>query len=912
MTNSISQAASRYLIGRDPVAPDHPTLRDVVDALFPGVDPRSIHMTSFPGDPYKKEDAKWFGRRLSGKAHSESWTVAPGADENSYLCMGVLDPNIPGRSVANVIGHVAFWLDDVGTKVDRDRVEKFIREHALKPTLVVETSLGNFSYFWAFEKTIPEDGSFEAQTVQAVRTTLKTDGWSDPAVQDAARYMRSGFGVNGKQAYLDPDTGEPFKVRIESFAPGNRVDVEAFASAIMGPDWRNDVLSGKYLTSAQIVSGNVPVKSERRATMDDPLVKLAMEVGLDPQPSTRPGVIDCHCPNEAAHTGGDPTGYAIINDGMSYCHHASCQHLRSPDFQDMMVARYDDQVAAGLTSGTLMDNPFGPGILDVATGKRVPSNGKAFLARARFEGVGLEPGKMGAEAVEELRAEADALAKRHGDATKGEPEKLLVALQAAGAEFFHSQDDRPYMSFQSKVLPIDRDAGWRPVLLWLRQHKKVPSSATKTVLVELMAAEAFAGPKEAVSFRIASTGSSAAPTIYVNLMDEGARAVEITAVGWRVVALSQLPVRLVNRLGAFPMPMPLNRPAAGTPLDWLEKHFNLPPIRAVGDPLDAGVQARAGLLMFLFSQFRRQGATPHLLINGPQGSGKTSFARRLKSLTDPDSVAVVPSLPSDAASLFAIVREQTSVVLDNASKAKGEDADLWCALATGGGHQTRMLYTNSDRSIVSAKVSLIITSIREDFVNRADLMDRTVTIPLVAIPSNERRTEQELDALWQQDLPFILGEIFDLLAGALALEDAVRTDMQGKDLPRLADAALLAESVARAAGWRPMLCMEALNAQRADAADKQLSEDNVAQRVRVLLQANGGRWSGTTEDLFNALLALPAHSSTGDMPRNSRGLTAALDRLDGPLRDTWGILRTRGKRGNRGRVIELSMDTRAR
>jgi hypothetical protein len=308
------------------------------------------------------------------------------------------------------------------------------------------------------------------------------------------------------------------------------------------------------------------------------------------------------------------------------------------------------------------------------------------------------------------------------------------------------------------------------------------------------------------------------------------------------------------------------------------------------------------------AQFRRNGEVPHLLITGAQGSGKTSMATRLKQLTDPDTVNTVPSLPGDPAALFSIGREQTSVVLDNASKAKGEDADLWCALASGSGHQTRALYTNGDRSVVSAKLSLIFTSIREDFVQRADLMDRTVTIGVMPLPQNGRRTGQELDAAWQVDLPYILADIFDLLAGAMAFEGAVVHEMTGKPSPRLADAALLAECAARAAGWPNMLCMEALLAARTDANDRQLSSDTVAQRVKALLDANANKWSGTADDLLNALRNLGTVHPSSTLPLNARGLTAALSRLDGPMRDAWGIRRTRGKKGLRGFVFDLSVE----
>jgi hypothetical protein len=402
-----------------------PTFHDVICAIYgEDFDPRTIHHTSFSGDPHDKESAHWHGNRLSGRMLPDGRTVAPlGGDANHFLCMGLMDPLKPGRSLRHVIGHVAFWMDDIGTKTPQEKVDAFIKATGLEPVLVVQTSPGNRSYTWAFERVM-EDGSFEAQTVAAVRHGLKVGGWGDPATQEPARYMRSGFGINGKAKYRELD-GSPFKVEIVEFNPGARLldaGRERFAREILGPDWKDDVQSGKYLSSAHLAAqagGGAGSSNDRRATMDDPLVKLAAAIGLDPQPSTRPGVIDCHCPNEGAHTGGDPTGYAIINDGMSFCNHASCQHLNSVDFQEMMIEAYDARIEAGKLFGTIIDNPFGPGLIEAGTGEVLPaSTGSGFLAVARFEGVSTAQGVDPKQARHDAIEQAEELAQRKAEKTR--------------------------------------------------------------------------------------------------------------------------------------------------------------------------------------------------------------------------------------------------------------------------------------------------------------------------------------------------------------------------------------------------------------------------------------------------------------------------------------------------------------
>lgn len=351
-----------------------PNTHDIVAAIFgPDFDPKTVHFASFPGDPHNKEDAKFYGFRASGRM-LDGRTIAPlNPDNNNFIVMGALDPTKTGRSLADVTHHVAFWMDDVGTKVPIERVQQLIENLGLKPTLVIETSPGNFSYIWRFDAPVEElPDDLYSQTVAAIRYHLKADGWGDPAAQDAARDMRLP-GLNGKKAY------NGFHSRVVEFRPEHSVSVDRAAFSFMGANWLDEVKSGKF-APAKVLAG---ASNDRAATMDDPLVKLAAAVGLNPQPSTRAGVIDCTCPNGANHTGGDQTGYAIINDGMSYCNHASCQHLRSPDFQDMMIEMYDRQVQAGVMFGTIVDT--GTGLADAKTGEVVPASGAGLMASVRFE-----------------------------------------------------------------------------------------------------------------------------------------------------------------------------------------------------------------------------------------------------------------------------------------------------------------------------------------------------------------------------------------------------------------------------------------------------------------------------------------------------------------------------------------------
>ena len=384
-----------------------PDFREFVAAVFgPDYDPKTIHIAHFKGDPQVKDEGKWHGHRLSDL--TAGYIAAPYADENHFICMGVLDPATVKRSVTLVREHTAFWMDDVGTKVKKEVVDQWIARSGLEPNAVIETSPGNFSYMWGLTSRVKADGGFDDQTVAAIRHQMKVDGWGDPVTQEPSRYMRTGFGVNGKAKYTQED-GSPFKLRFERFQNLTHVSLENFALYMIGKDWRNIVASGSYLTSAQLAAKSGGGSLDRNASMDDPFVKLAAIIGLAPQP-TRAGVINAHCPNEADHTGGDPTGFDFINlDGMCFCNHASCQHLNSLDFREMIIKKYDDQMLAGEAFGWLEEDPTSKDkLVDSVTGEVFFRSGRQFIAVEAFR-------KPGAPSVAEVQAEAEAIAKRHAD-----------------------------------------------------------------------------------------------------------------------------------------------------------------------------------------------------------------------------------------------------------------------------------------------------------------------------------------------------------------------------------------------------------------------------------------------------------------------------------------------------------------
>lgn len=362
---------------------------------------------------------------------------------------------------------------------------------------------------------------------------------------------------------------------------------------------------------------------------------------------------------------------------------------------------------------------------------------------------------------------------------------------------------------------------------------------------------------------------------------------------------------MADRAKARPLPLPEHAGDGLTFLERFTRHVKLPPIINASDPADAGLRSRAAILTLLVAQLYRLGAVPHMFLTGPEGASKTTTAKRLKALVDPDSVPLVTSMPKEAGDLFLLAEQQPVLVIDNASGI--QDPDIVAALATGAGHQKRQFYTDSERTVYEAKSSLIFTSIVSDITQRPDLMDRVLPVALRPMDASERKLEAELDKAWSLDLPFLLADLLDLVASAIANSGKVRSEVNAgllPPLPRLADAAIAAEAAAQAEGWTPGLLLSVLNSLRDTAKADQLEANPVAVRVRALLDKNNGHWTGTATGLLEKL-KWEDGPPWGREILSVHTMTKALDRIVASLQ-LWGITVARGSRSNTARTLMIS------
>ncbi|MFU0507731.1 hypothetical protein [Pseudaminobacter sp. NGMCC 1.201702] len=869
--NSTQPEAGRYGSLPATIAPGQ-FLRDIY-----GFDNApNVWVCSFPPGP-----EQWFGGRYSrvpGLA---------GSNNNNYFAIGLLGPGEDRRSSAGVISHHVVFADDIGTKVGRDKWDAVIAMGFPEPRFKIETSPGNETWVWVIDKPVLADDAERVRSLRVLREALGRLGLSDP-LPDDARYIRMPCGINSKQKYLEA-YGMPVPVRLVEWNLGTVLDLELGCGVLLGSDWKDKSDEDLGLRAGAGGGSSIAGALTRTADMNDPepIILLGQAVGLNPV-QMRAGVVEAICPNADAHTTRADTGFAFLGGGLMECSHAHCQHLRTPDFKRMMCESFDEQQNAREAMG-----------LKLLDGGRT---GVEFLARASFDYEDRKAGRTPADLLDEAGrvAAGQASAAANSNVKPRTPPAAQVALDrllAAGAEFFHSPDDKAWIRLDGRVHYIDERKGCRAVEAWSARSGLTLIGSARSDLKDLMVARAYTGPKVTVHFRQADGSDPTKPEAVLNLMDGNGTAVHVNASGWRVDLLSSMPVTMADRAKAQPLPVPIRANDGVSYLDRLSRHIPLEPVHAQNDPNDVGTQQRAALLAFTCSQISRSGPVPHLQLTGPNGSGKTTTGRRLKGHTDPDSVDVVTSLPSDESALYAIAEQQSALIVDNVSSVRNDLSDVLAALSTGAGHQRRELYTDGGRAVFRAKTSLILTTIRDDLMQRPDLAQRTLPLHTPVLDPTCRKPEKELNRDWEADQPYLLAGLLDAVAGGFARFDAVQLAVDTgllPALPRLADAALLAEAAAQGLGWPPGLCLNAIHTLQRGEANRQLEDSPYAYRVRSLLDREGGAWSGTVAQLMELLrFNFPDGPGWGSGNNSPQAFTSMVDRMAAPLREAWGITTTR-------------------
>jgi len=281
--------------------------------------------------------------------------------------------------------------------------------------------------------------------------------------------------------------------------------------------------------------------------------------------------------------------------------------------------------------------------------------------------------------------------------------------------------------------------------------------------------------------------------------------------------------------------------------------------------------------------------TPVLILKATEGSGKSVQAALLAMLVDP-SASQGRSLPRDEERWQNTVHGSKLLFLDNISTIPNWLSDLMCMAVTGHSFQKRKLYTDGDIFEREIQIAIIMTTIELGRL-RPDLADRSFILHLPRLDDKQHVAETKIREAFARDLPAIFGGLFTALSMIQAVLPSIRWD----GLSRMADFE------------RNLMAYDAVfhtNAhtyyrnQRNSISDEIVEDDPFASWL-VSLLTEKGKFQGIASELFKQLPRNKHGDLLDGFPRNSRAVSAALNRLD-------RILERKGIRQRRdGKVITL-------
>ena len=284
-----------------------------------------------------------------------------------------------------------------------------------------------------------------------------------------------------------------------------------------------------------------------------------------------------------------------------------------------------------------------------------------------------------------------------------------------------------------------------------------------------------------------------------------------------------------------------------------------------------------------------------LVLHGEQGSGETTAAKVLRSLSDPSAVPL-RTPPRESRDLIVAARSAHVVAYDNLFFLPQWLSDGASMIATGGGYEARQLSGDLDEVLVRMKRPILLNGIENPAVS-ADLLDRSLVVAMKPIDEKTRRSEEEIDADLADHGGELVGAVFRAVAGALSNE---------KEIPRPAWARMV-----DATRWA-LAASEALGSS-ADTVEQTMKQNRVRRdelvlegsvfAMAILEFAIATRdWEGTTAQFKKALdtetEAGRAHADNRTVwPQSIQKVVAELSRTAPILRRQGVEWKDAGRRG---------------
>ncbi len=467
--------------------------------------------------------------------------------------------------------------------------------------------------------------------------------------------------------------------------------------------------------------------------------------------------------------------------------------------------------------------------------------------------------------------------------------RLVDGIIEAGAELFRDEDGgadaRAFVSLmqddvrETRLLRSLESRRWIAKFCHDTEGIAPPAQSLTDTVCALESRALFGGVAHPVGIRLAACNDD----IWLDLADPTWRVVRISREGWQVLEAVDCPVRFIRRRGMRGLPAP----KPGGSLEELRRFVNL----------DAESDWHL-LLGFVVGLASPSGPYPILELSGEPGSAKSTTARFIRQLIDPN-VAGLRAQPREERDLVIAASNGYVIVLDNLSRMPGWLSDTLCRLATGGGFATRQLYTDDDEVIFNICRSVILTGVGH-VADKSDLIDRSIRITLQPIPENERRAEREITSAFEGAHPRLLGALLDATCCALRGLDSVVLEK----LPRMADWAKWVTAAEPALGLPSGTILNAFDSDRERANEDAVDGSPIGPALLKFVEQENGEWTGTATQLLESLNALEVPHSR-EWPATPRAVGGKLRYIAANLRAIGIVVEFNLEGHSRSRIIRI-------
>jgi hypothetical protein len=270
-----------------------------------------------------------------------------------------------------------------------------------------------------------------------------------------------------------------------------------------------------------------------------------------------------------------------------------------------------------------------------------------------------------------------------------------------------------------------------------------------------------------------------------------------------------------------------------------------------------------------------------LVLQGNQGSGKTSLCNNIiLRLIDPSLIGV-QVLPGNAKDLAIAAQNAHVLCYDNVREFKQSMSDMLCIAATGGALTGRQLYSDADQHVVRLHVALVLNGLHS-FIDQPDLAQRCLPIQLQPLPEDKRKSETELVREFEADAPVILRGLLDLIADVFKHLPTVEVTNPERMIDFVRWLAAMEKAAGISSGIYQPAYSDALNQGQLDS----ILDNALAATVTEFAQRQACNvWSGTPGELFNKLneLATSSTQRSREWPPNPIALSKRLVPLKASL-----------------------------